>query len=81
VKGILFLCVANSARSQIAEARKLGVSKEDLRLAVETARAVKDSPAQSILALADKYLGESRAEATPCCGGAKKAPRGGKCRG
>ena len=38
------------------EARKLGVSKEDIRLAVEMAEAVKASPARSIAELAEKYL-------------------------
>jgi len=51
------------------EARKLGVSKEDMRLAVETAQSVKARPAQSILELADKYLGEPVNQASPCCCG------------
>ena len=51
------------------EARKLGVSKDDIRLAVETAQAVKDSPARSIAKLAEKYLREPAAKASPCCGG------------
>lgn len=42
-----------------AAARKLGVSKEDMALAVATAKAVKDTPADSILNLADKLLGKS----------------------
>jgi len=51
------------------EARKLGVSKEDMRLAVEMAEAVKASPARSISELADKYLREPAAKASPCCCG------------
>jgi len=53
------------------EARKLGVSKEDMRLAVEIAEAVKASPARSISELADKYLREPAAQpstASCCCG-------------
>jgi AhpD family alkylhydroperoxidase len=53
------------------EARKLGVSKEDMRLAVEMAEAVKASPARSISELADKYLREPAAQASAassCCG-------------
>jgi len=37
-------------------ARKLGVSKEDVRLAIDTAQMVKETPARSILELADKVL-------------------------
>jgi AhpD family alkylhydroperoxidase len=51
------------------EARKLGVSKEDMRLAVETAQMVKASPARSISELADKYLRDPAAQASPCCCG------------
>ena len=51
------------------EARKLGVSKDDIRLAVEMAQAVKDSPARSISELAEKYLREPAAKASPCCCG------------
>jgi AhpD family alkylhydroperoxidase len=62
------------------EARKLGVSKEDMRLAVTMAKMVKDTPARSILELADKYLAEPRPQASSCCGGDDPAP-GGKCCG
>ena len=51
------------------DARKLGVSKEDIRLAVDMAQAVKDSPARSISELANKYLHDSAAKASPCCCG------------
>ncbi len=37
-------------------ARKLGVSKEDMALAVQTAQMVKDAPARRVLDLADRYL-------------------------
>ena len=37
-------------------ARKLGVSRADMMRAVEMAQAVKDAPARSVLALADRYL-------------------------
>jgi len=63
------------------EARKLGVSKEDMHLAVKMAQAVKDSPARSVLALADKYLDEPRLDVIPCCGGTENAIPGGKCCG
>jgi AhpD family alkylhydroperoxidase len=52
------------------KARKLGLTKEDIARAVATAKMVKESPARSILALADKYLKEKadREEgAPPCC--------------
>ncbi len=37
-------------------ARKLGVSKEDMALAVKTAQSVKETPARAVLELADRYL-------------------------
>ncbi len=49
-------------RYHFDRARKLGVSKEDMALAVKTAQMVKDSPARSILDLADKYLKGRRTE-------------------
>lgn len=56
------------------EARKLGVSKRDMARAVSVAQAVKDTPAQAMLDLADRYLAEERAPArdavTGCCGSA-----------
>ena len=64
------------------EARKLGVSKEDMRLAVDMAQAVKESPARSVLAVADKYLGTAAQPVTlDCCGGAEEQASGGKCCG
>jgi AhpD family alkylhydroperoxidase len=63
-------------------ARKLGVSKEDMRLAVEMAEAVKASPAKSISELAEKYLREQPTNITQsCCGGDAPATAGGKCCG
>jgi AhpD family alkylhydroperoxidase len=38
------------------QARKLGVSKEDMAGAVTTAKGVKESPARAVIALAEKYL-------------------------
>ena len=51
------------------EARKLGVTKDDMRLAVKMAQAVKDTPARSILELAEKYLREQPTKVSACCGG------------
>lgn len=64
------------------KARKLGVSNEDMLRAAKTAQAVKDAPAKSILALAERVLktkAESQSQSpkfTPilsgdCCGSAK----------
>ena len=44
------------------KAIKLGVSREDMSLAVETAKMVKASPAQSIALLAEKYLNAGNPE-------------------
>ena len=44
------------------QARKLGVSKEDMARAVATAQRVKETPARAMLELAARYLGV----ATPC---------------
>lgn len=46
------------------KARKLSVSNEDMLRAVKTAQAVKDSPAKSILILAEKLL-DAKAESQP----------------
>ena len=51
------------------EARKLGVSKDDIRRAVEMAQMVKDSPARSMTELAEKYVREAATKASPCCCG------------
>lgn len=63
------------------EARKLGVSKDDMRLAVDMAQAVKESPARSVLAIADKYLGNARPVTIDCCSGAENEASDGKCCG
>lgn len=60
-------------RHHFAEARKLGLSKDDVAKAVATARMVKEAPARAILALAERYLGgalSSEEAPTPpaaCC--------------
>lgn len=60
-------------RQHFAEARKLGITREEMAQAVSVAQAVKDSPAAAILELADKYLKEQPIEAGAasscgCCG-------------
>ena len=74
-----------------AAARKLGVSREDMTSAVTMAQRVKDTPAQSILTLADRILksgaeaDEAKAEAPQaaatgsCCGGAPTEAKAGGC--
>jgi len=44
------------------KARKLGVSREDMLLAVATAQNVKETPAKAVLDLTDRYLRRERAE-------------------
>lgn len=63
------------------KARKLGVSKEDMLLAVEKAQAVKETPAEAILQLAAKYLlpEVDRASSGSCCGSDAGSPAGGGC--
>ena len=65
------------------KARKLGVSVEDMARAVETAQAVKESPARSVLELANRFL---KREETPkdlpvmqsgCCAPGASQPSGG----
>ena len=66
-------------RFHYAKARKLGVSKVDMALAVATAKMVKEAPARAVLQLADKYLGagfEDEAELADCCAPAEVAPVG-----
>ncbi|NWG14029.1 MAG: arsenite efflux transporter metallochaperone ArsD [Acidobacteria bacterium] len=62
------------------EAHKLGVSKEDMLLAIETAQMVKDTPARSIQELADKVLNKAiKVEAvSPCCVPSPLKKGGGK---
>jgi AhpD family alkylhydroperoxidase len=53
------------------QARKLGVSREDMMLAVKTAQSVKETPAKAMLQLAHRYLeGDSVGLPTvqSCCG-------------
>ncbi len=58
-------------------ARKLGVSKEDMALAVKTAQMVKDTPARSVLELADRYLKERGTQAeSPAAGGGRTSKSG-----
>lgn len=38
------------------QARKLGISREDMMLAVKTAQSVKETPAKAMLQLAHRYL-------------------------
>ena len=63
------------------EARKLGVSGEDMRRAVDMAQAVKESPARAVLDLANRYLGEPRPVALDCCRGTGKKAAVSKCGG
>jgi len=47
------------------QARKLGVSRDDMAKAVELADRVKHAPAQNMLTLADKLLGTGLSTQTP----------------
>lgn len=62
-------------------ARRLGVSKEDMASAVATAKAVKETPADAILKLADKFLGAAAPEDAPsnACGDSDSTESAGKC--
>ncbi len=51
-----------------SEARKLGVSQDDVRLAVEMAQSVKDRAALSIWELAQQYLGDPATHGEGGCG-------------
>jgi len=44
------------------QARKLGVSNLDMRFAVDLAQKVKDTPARTMLELAERYLGLQRTQ-------------------
>lgn len=61
-----------------ATARKLGVSHEDMLLAVNTAQSVKDAPARSVLNLARRILGATGVD-TSDSGAAGCAPGSGCC--
>ncbi len=61
-------------------ARKLGVSKEDMALAVKTAQMVKDAPARSVLELADRYLKQRGPQTdSPADGPGHSARKSGCC--
>ena len=67
-------------RYHFDRARKLGVSKEDMALAVKTAQTVKDTPARAVLELADRYLKERRSGAElPVVGQGGSARKSGCC--
>ena len=65
------------------KARKLGVSVEDMARAVETAKAVKESPARSVLELANRFLKRDEASKglpvmqSSCCAPGSTEPSGG----
>lgn len=69
-------------------ARKLGVSANDMRCAVDLAQKVKDAPARAVLELASRYLdqapeNDAESKVAPplsgaCCGPADKATQSGK---
>jgi len=61
-------------------ARKLGVSKEDMSLAVQTAQTVKDAPARAMLELADRYLNVRRSkDILPIAGAGGTESKSGCC--
>ena len=69
-----------------AQAKKLGISKDDIAKAVATAKGVKEAPAESVLKLANKTLGIDCAAVkthlpTPgtCCGSQKKSKSASCC--
>lgn len=53
-------------------ARKLGVSIEDMRKAVNTGLSVKSAPHRKVVETAERYLstGATEGEAVSCCSGA-----------
>jgi AhpD family alkylhydroperoxidase len=64
------------------QARKLGVSLDDMAQAVNTAQSVKQAPAQAILKLADRFLRGNFAavpESDCCPGPSATAEPGGEC--
>jgi AhpD family alkylhydroperoxidase len=60
-----------SFKYHFQQARKLGISREDMMRAVKTAQSVKETPAKAMLRLAHRYL-ESDSVGLPtvqsCCG-------------
>ncbi|MGC8549164.1 MAG: arsenite efflux transporter metallochaperone ArsD [Acidobacteriaceae bacterium] len=68
------------------QARKLGVSFEDMARAVETAKAVRESPARSVLELANRLLERDAPNVLPvmesnCCAPATNVASGSNCCG
>lgn len=62
------------------QARKLGISKEDMSLAVKTAQAVKDAPARAMVELAGRYLKVRRqGDTLPIFGADGTASKSGCC--
>lgn len=61
-------------------ARKLGVSREDMLLAVKTAQAVKDTPARAIVELAERYLkAHQQGDILPIIGAGGTESKSGCC--
>ncbi|MDD2710564.1 MAG: arsenite methyltransferase [Verrucomicrobiae bacterium] len=65
------------------QARKLGVSAEDMKQAVELAQTVKQAPARAVLELAQRFLhGDfSPTDESKCCPGTPKVKKTGNCCG
>jgi len=68
------------------KARKLGVSAEDMARAVETAQAVRESPARSVLELANHLLKQDAPKVLPvvessCCAPGTSVASGSNCCG
>ncbi len=68
------------------QASKLGVSVEDMARAVETAQAVRENPARSMLELANRFLKRDAPKVLPvmessCCAPGTIAPSGSNCCG
>lgn len=70
-------------KHHVNQARQLGVSKDDMRQAVDMAQMVKDSPAHAMLVLADRLLRDPlpMAAASSCCSNEESAAPGDKCCG
>ena len=68
-------------RFHFDRARKLGVSREDMARAVAMAKSVKETPARSVLDLAERYLKPTGAgaEAFPAVADATRVNPGSKC--
>lgn len=63
----------------VIEAGKMGISVDDMRMAVNMALAVKESPAKSIRNLSEKFLGEHESADCGCGCTSGSKPSGGKC--